>query len=165
MNKKAIKNTMIIRWSDDDDCYIAMSPLLDSVIGAGDSEAEAWKEFSNILDDAYEAYLEGKLKYDTPGRPAKNRIALNVDVQASTKNSIKVLAVEKECSQGEIVDFLLASHLLLKKSESKKNSVEAKLSVNASGMAPGAETRLKALEDKISEFQNTIEILTKKTKK
>ncbi len=164
MNKKAIKSTTIIRWSDEDDCFIAMSPLLDSVIGVGDSEAEALEEFSDILDDAYEAYIEGKLKYDTPGRPAKNRIALNVDVQASTKNSIKVLAVEKECSQGEIVDFLLASHLLLKKTN-QKNSVEAKPSVNASGMAPGAETRLKALEDKISEFQNTIEILTKKTKK
>lgn len=111
------------------------------------------------------SYLEGKLKYDTPGRPAKNRIALNVDVQVSTKNSIKVLAEEKGCSQGEVVDFLLASHLLSPKNESKKTSLGSKKLVKASGLAPGVETRLKVLEDRISEFQNTIEILTKKTKK
>ncbi|MCW5821249.1 MAG: hypothetical protein KIT34_00510 [Cyanobacteria bacterium TGS_CYA1] len=116
MNKKAIKNTLIVRWSNEDHCFIASSPLFDSVIGVGDSESEALKEFCDILDDAYEAYLEGELKYDYPGRPAKNRIALNVDVQANTKKSIKDLAMEKGCSQGEVVDFLLAYHILSGKS-------------------------------------------------
>lgn len=164
MNRKTIKNTAIARWSNEDDCFIVSSPLIDSVIGAGDSEMEAWKEFCNILDDAYEAYLEGALKYDNPGRPAKNRIALNVDVQVRTKNTIKTLAKEKGCSQGEVVDYLLACHLfsgqykdenpdtkfLIKDSQNPVNYASQKSALKL-------ETRLKTLETKIDRVLKSLE--------
>lgn len=162
MNKKAIKNTLIVRWSNEDHCFIASSPLLDSVIGVGDSESEALKEFCDILDDAYEAYLEGELKYDYPGRPAKNRIALNVDVQANTKKSIKDLAMEKGCSQGEVVDFLLAYHLFSGKSNFANPDTE--FLVKDSGTLKYASRKIPiSLEQRLESVEKKIDRVLKNT--
>jgi predicted RNase H-like HicB family nuclease len=171
MNKKAIKNTAVTRWSVEDDCFIVSSPLIDSVIGVGDSESEALKEFCDILDDAYEAYLEGELKYDYPGRPAKNRIALNVDVQPNTKKSIKDLAAEKGCSQGEVVDFLLSYHLLSGKSNSANPDIEflvkdsGTLKYGSRKVPISLEQRLESVEKKIDRvLKNTESFKSNKSK-
>jgi predicted RNase H-like HicB family nuclease len=111
MNKQAIQKTAISRWSEDDECYLIQSPLMDSIIGVGDTVEEAQREFSNILSDAYEAYLEGKMSVaDKAGRPAKNRIALNTDVKQATRDAVRHLASEFTCSQGEVIDFLVFFH-------------------------------------------------------
>jgi len=108
MNKKAIANTAILYWCNEDECYLKESPLFDSVLGVGDTPQEAEKTFSNLLDDAYEAYLEGRVPgYSKPGRPAKGGISLNSDVRPATKNTIKVMSQQLECSTGEVVDYLL----------------------------------------------------------
>jgi len=105
VNKKAIQNTAITYWSNDDDCYVVESPLIDSIIGVGDTPEEAQREFKNILSDAHEAYAAGRMNQ---GRPAKNLVALNSDVKLDTRNAIKALASEKQCSQGEAIEYLLA---------------------------------------------------------
>lgn len=82
MNKKAIKKTAVLYWCDDDQCYLKESPLFDSVLGVGDTPEEAERPFSDLLDDAYDAYLEGRVPgYTKPGRPAKGGVALNSDVR------------------------------------------------------------------------------------
>lgn len=110
MNKQAIQSTAISYWCDEDQCFIVQSPLMESIIGAGDSIEEAARGFNDILSDAYQAYLEGRLSSEKPGRPAKNRIALNIDVKPETRQSVKELAIKYACSQGEVIDYLLAFH-------------------------------------------------------
>ncbi|MBX9880281.1 MAG: hypothetical protein K2Y22_17615 [Candidatus Obscuribacterales bacterium] len=108
MNKKAIAKTAVLYWCEEDECYLKESPLFDSVLGVGDTPQEAAKTFSDLLDDAYEAYLEGRVPgYSRPGRPAKGGVALNSDVRPETKKRIKEIAEDFECSTGEIVDYLL----------------------------------------------------------
>jgi predicted RNase H-like HicB family nuclease len=110
MNKNAIANTAITYWCKDDKCYLRESPLFDSVLGVGDTPEEAEQTFSDLLDDAYEAYLEGRVPgYASPGRPTKGGIALNSDVKPATKKKIKELAEKFDCSTGEVVDYLLFS--------------------------------------------------------
>lgn len=110
MDKDAIRRTAVVCWSAEDDCYVVSSFMLDSVLGAGDTENEAFREFDDILSDAYEAYCRGRLKHEKPGRPSKNTIALNVDVQPDTKEQIKDLATTIGCSQGEAIDFLVSCY-------------------------------------------------------
>lgn len=108
MNKKAIKKTAVLYWCEDDQCFLKESPLFDSVLGVGDTPEEAEKTFSDLLDDAYDAYLEGRVPgYTKPGRPAKGGVALNSDVRPETKVRIKELAQQFDCSAGEVVDYLL----------------------------------------------------------
>jgi len=108
MNKAAILQTAVC--TTEDNLYVFESPLLQDCIGAADTEKEAWEHFTHHVDVAYAAYLEGRLAgmYDRPGRPAKNRSSLTLRVQSGTKKAIAKLAKEKECSQGEIADYLLA---------------------------------------------------------
>ena len=107
MNKKAIRNTAICYWSEEDETFVVESPLFETIAGIGVTEEDSWKVFDNLLDDAYEAYLEGRVPgYERPGRPAKGGVALNIDVKSETKELIKNLANDFQCSQGEIIDFL-----------------------------------------------------------
>lgn len=108
MNKKAIKKTAVIYWCEDDQCFLKESPLFDSVLGVGDTPEEAENAFSDLLDDAYDAYLDGRVPgYTKPGRPAKGGVALNSDVRPETKERVKELAQQFDCSTGEVVDYLL----------------------------------------------------------
>src|SRR6516164_2602533 len=107
MNKRAIRNTSVCYWSGEDEAFVVESPLFETIAGVGGTEEDSWKVFDNLLDDAYEAYLEGRVPgYERAGRPAKGGVALNVDVKSETKELIKRLAADFHCSQGEIIDFL-----------------------------------------------------------
>lgn len=108
MNKAAILQTAVCTLEDS--VYVYESPLLPDCIGAADTEEEAWEHFAHHVDTAYASYLQGRLvgMYNRPGRPAKNRTSLTLRVQSETKKAIAKLADEKECSQGEIADYLLA---------------------------------------------------------
>lgn len=106
MNKEAIRKTAVCYWSDEDDCYVIESPLFSSIAGAGETTAEAFQTFENLLSDAYEAYLEGRVPQERRGRPSKSGLALNTDVKPETKDVIVRLAKEFGCSQGEVIDYL-----------------------------------------------------------
>ena len=81
------------------------------IAGVGTTEKQSRIIFDRLLDDAYEAYLEGRVPgYEKPGRPSKGSIALNVDVKPETKQLIKTLTDNFQCSQGEIIDFLVWSY-------------------------------------------------------
>ena len=111
MNKGAIRKTAICYWSEEDKAYIVESPLFETIAGVGATEKESRKIFDNLLDDAYEAYLEGRVPgYEKAGRPAKGRIALNADVKPEAKQFIKNLADDFQCSQGEVIDFLVCAY-------------------------------------------------------
>ncbi len=111
MNKEAIRKTTICYWSNEDKAYVVESPLFETIAGVGATEKESRKVFDNLLDDAYEAYLEGRVPgYEKAGRPAKGRIALNADVKPEAKQFIKNLADDFQCSQGEIIDFLIYAY-------------------------------------------------------
>jgi hypothetical protein len=110
MNKDTIRSTAVSRWEPKGKYYIVQSPLYDALIGAADTESEAWEIFDDFLDDAYTSYLEGRLggMYGKRGRPAKNRKALHCEVKPETRKELKSLADELGCSQGETIDYLAA---------------------------------------------------------
>lgn len=161
MDKDAIRKTAVVHWSADDDCYIVSSFMLDSIIGAGDSEAEALKEFDDILSDAYEAYCQGRLKYDKPGRPSKNTIALNVDVKAETKDRIKELATTIGCSQGEAVDFLISCYQAYKSRQAVGSGMVAEARSNYKIKSVTSE---KDIEARLSKIESVL-FKTEKSKR
>ncbi len=125
------------------------SNKLDSVIGAGDSEIEAFKEFEDILSDAYDAYCQGRLKYEKPGRPTKNTTSLNVDVRPETKDQIKELATTIGCSQGEAVDFLVSCYLAYESRRSVKSGMVAESRTKYKTKTVGSKNDIEARLSKI----------------
>lgn len=106
MDRDKIKRTTVCRREDGH--FVAWSPLFRYGIGAGETEAEALRVFNEIVNDAYIEYLEGNLKHDKPGRPSKNGVIINTQIQVDTKNGIASLAASMELSQGEVIDYLYA---------------------------------------------------------
>jgi predicted RNase H-like HicB family nuclease len=108
MNKVAISKTAICYWSEEDDSYVVESSLFETIAGVGDTPEDAFRVFDDLLDDAYEAYLEGRVPgYDKPGRPTKGYTSLNTDVRPETKATLRALSAQFGCSMGELIDFLL----------------------------------------------------------
>ena len=112
MNKEAVLKTTV--WSRDieDGSFVVESPLMPGLAGAGETVKEAWESFKVFLDSAYQSYLEDRLggSYGKRGRPAKDNIEIHVKVRQTTKTALQQLAEDKECSQGEVIDYLLASY-------------------------------------------------------
>lgn len=109
MNKGVIKQTAVKYWSRQYKQFLVESPLLDGVLGVGDTEAEAWKIFCDLLDDAYVAFVEKRMsaQYIKPGRPAKGKMIFSAEVKPKTRDRIKALAGDLNCSQGELIDLML----------------------------------------------------------
>lgn len=148
MNKNAIRSTAVCLWDATDKCFIVQSPLYDALIGAAESEAEAWEIFDDFLDDAYTSYLEGRLggMYAKRGRPAKNRTGIHCEVKPETKRDILGLTTDLGCSQGEIIDYLAAFFKAAKSNESTAALVSRPLKRTASTarkVAPGSKSRSK----------------------
>mgnify|MGYP003384291137 CR=1 FL=1 len=108
MNKAAILNTAVLKREDD--CFVVESPLLPQCIGAARSAKTAWAHFNHHVEDTYDEYLKKNLAgmQKTPGRPAKTQASLSIRVKPRTKRLISKVAKEKSCSQGELVDYLMA---------------------------------------------------------
>ena len=150
MNKKAIANTAILYWCNEDECYLKESPLFDSVLGVGDTPQEAEKTFSDLLDDAYESYLEGRVPgYSKPGRPAKGGLPLNSDVRPETKNRLRELAKQFDCSTGEVVDYLLFS----------REHLDGIMKVYTHKSA--SKSKLDDLSDRVTKLENFLQEKTK----
>ena len=109
MKPEVIKKTAISYWSPEYKQFLVESPLLDGVLGVGDTEEEAHSIFDDLLADAYLAFIEGRLstQYDKPGRPSKGRSIFSADIKPSTKTEIKKFAEDVGCTQGELIDVLL----------------------------------------------------------
>jgi len=161
MNKQAILKTAICYWSKEDDCYIVESPLLEPIAGVGENPEEALRIFKNLLSDAYEAYLEGRMPgYDKPGRPAKGNVTFNTDLQPETKERIRTLASHIGCSMGEIVDYLLFYYDHVKP-ETSRNQIKHSQSLSRSNKInsptlAGISKRLANLESLVEKVHQDI---------
>ncbi len=107
MNCDAILNTAVVRWSEDDEAYIAMSPLVDYICGAGSTEDEAIQSFQLHVNAHYEAYIQGRHAANArPGRPRKDKkVPLRAEVRPETKREIAAMAKRLGISQGEAVEY------------------------------------------------------------
>ncbi len=63
MHKQAIMNTAVCYWSEEDDCFVVESPLLEIIAGVGETREGALCNFERHIDTAYESYLEGRMKH------------------------------------------------------------------------------------------------------
>ena len=155
MNKETIVKTAICYWSNDDDCFVVESPLEETVLGAGDTAAEAWQSFKNILSDTYEAYLEGRMPNKRPGRPSKGGVPLNSDVKPETRDYIKALATRFGCSQGEVVDYITFFHeKTARAAKSNHTPVDKREILDSMGKA------IKKLNESMSKLSHEHESLT-----
>jgi predicted RNase H-like HicB family nuclease len=74
MNRESIKKTAVCRYDDEEKCFIVSSPLYPTLIGAAETEEDAWDIFHDDLDDAYTSYLEGRMEHTSkPSKPDKKR--------------------------------------------------------------------------------------------
>jgi len=109
MNKKAIADTALCRYDETEQVYIVESPLFDRVTGVGETEIEAKRIFSELLDETYIAYLEGKLVgYDKRGRPSKGNVEFHAQVKPEVKAQISAKAKALGISQGDVIAYLAA---------------------------------------------------------
>jgi len=109
MNKRAIIATAISWYNKEDEAFVVQSPLFERVLGVAESEPEAWALFHEFLDDAYVAYLEGKLVgYEKPGRPAKNVVDIHAQVKPEVKKYLVEQAKALGISQGDVIAYLVA---------------------------------------------------------
>jgi predicted RNase H-like HicB family nuclease len=107
MNKVTIAKSAVSYWDENYQQYIVESPLFAGCTGVGDTEEEARQIFDDLLSDAYQAYLEGRVPgYARPGRPAKGAVPFNSNIKPESKELIQRLADEIGCSLGEAVDYL-----------------------------------------------------------
>ena len=111
MNKDAILKTVITRWSDEDEAYIAESPLADTIGGVGDTPEEAMEVHKRFVEGEYLAYLENKhAVYNKRGRPSKGKIKVSLDIRPDLREAIKAMAAEFGISQGEVLEYLHARY-------------------------------------------------------
>lgn len=113
MNRKAIQNTVVYNWKEDEKVYECSSVLLPICIGIADTQNEAWKIFNEHLDEIYIAHLEGKLAstmHKTPGRPKRSKVSLHAEVLPATRALLKEKCSELQISMGDLVDYLVAEH-------------------------------------------------------
>lgn len=111
LSKEAIRKTVVCAWSQDDECFIAVSALFPRITGTGDSFVDAIADFESVLDDAYDLLVKGKvLGYSQKGRPAKGGTDMHVSVRPSTKQFINAFREGINISQGEVIDYLVKAH-------------------------------------------------------
>jgi len=111
MNKATMIKTAETLWDENDQCFVSRSFLEESPIGVGDTPEEAFKVFLELLDIEYEAYQAGQHGlYNKPGRPSKNKIRLNIELDPIKKRELQTLAKEIGISQGEAVEILLSAY-------------------------------------------------------
>lgn len=103
MNIDAIKKTAFLRQEEGD--FIVESPLCQDVVGVGDTEAEAWQIFFEILED-YIADLKLNRVAKGPGRPKKGKKKFAVEIDPDILVAIGEYAKELGISQGEVVEYL-----------------------------------------------------------
>jgi predicted RNase H-like HicB family nuclease len=128
MNKKAIADTALCRYNEEENYYVVESPLFDRVSGVAETEKEARQIFHELLDETYLAYLEGKLVgYDKRGRPAKG----NVEFHAQIKPEVKIQILDKAkalgISQGEVIAYLAAAAEMRMDLEKRLKLLEEKM--------------------------------------
>jgi hypothetical protein len=113
MNKPdSIMNTAIITWSDDDDCFVATSPLEDGISGVGDTREAALASFRTHVTEHYKAYKAGKhaVHNRKVGRPAKGNITVAFEIRPEVRDEFKTVASALGITQGEALQYLLARY-------------------------------------------------------
>jgi hypothetical protein len=111
MNREGIKKTAVCRYDKRKKVYIVESPLLDICHGIANTEQKAWEIFEDLLNAMYIEYLEGRKvgQYSKRGRPRKGGVAFNANIKSTTKKMVANLASHLGISQGEVMDFMVAS--------------------------------------------------------
>lgn len=107
MKRESILRTGVCYWSDEDDSFVVQSSLFSRTAGVGESPEAAWSHFRIMVDEALDDIRTDGL-YESPGRPTKDIVSLNVQCKPETRDAIKRLQRELETSsQGEVLDYLV----------------------------------------------------------
>lgn len=119
MNREAILKTAILRKTAEG--HLVSSPLCSGVIGIGPSPEEAYKSFSDLVQDRYIAYLEGKHSNSAEkrerGRPKKSYVEFHTKINPDVKLDLSNLAQSLGISQGELIEFLYRKYEVSKEEE------------------------------------------------
>jgi len=97
-----IDHEIKVNWSEEDDCFIAISEHYDTVIGVGDTKDEAKEVYLELLNEHLKAQQEGRL-IKRPGRPAKNNIKLSCNIPENIKTFIDSEASKRGLNQADII--------------------------------------------------------------
>lgn len=103
MNAEAIRKTAVLRREHGD--YVVQSQLCPDVIGAGDTEQEAWQIFEEILQDYLADHKAGRVAQGR-GRSRKHKIRFTTEIDPDVKRAIAAMARQFGVSQGEAIEYL-----------------------------------------------------------
>lgn len=107
MNDKAILNTAITSWREEDDCYWTESPLCDFIGAHGATPEESKALFQTFLEEHVAAYKDNRhAVLKKPGRPAKGKVSMHAELNPEIKAELSIVAKQLNISQGEAVEYL-----------------------------------------------------------
>ena len=107
LNTKSIESTLLCYWSEEDQCYVARSPLFLRTLGCGESRSEAINNFNESFAVMLEDYSRGQLSgYDGEER-ASESVQLQTKVKHHTADHIKEQCEKLGLSEGEYLDYLV----------------------------------------------------------
>lgn len=108
IKKDAIRKTAVSFWSEEDNSFVVESSRFTNIAGAGETRAEAYKVFEEMLDDTYEELEKDNVLGYKRGRPAKGGVDLHCQLQPDARDEITKLGKALGgLSQGETVEYLL----------------------------------------------------------
>lgn len=113
MSFAQIKNTAFCRWDSEDASYIVTSSIYDGIVGAGDTEAEAWQIFFEILEDVKESAHDGfYMGLDSQGelKMPISQQEVKLILSSDTADFIEKFSQLLEITQGQVVDFLAKAY-------------------------------------------------------
>lgn len=96
-----------IKWSEEDQCYIATSEEYPDLLGTGDTEEEAEKMLLEMISDYIEDEKKGKVRR---GRPVKDTVKLACRVSSDSKAYIDLYCLEYNLKPGSFIESLIQKH-------------------------------------------------------
>jgi hypothetical protein len=114
MDKERIIKTALTQWDPEDETFVTRSTEASSIVGVGETEAEALNDFMVDLGIQYQEWVNGTHGTLSPprstrkmGRPRTNRVKLNTHIAPETKACLTVLAKNHHKSIGQVIEILV----------------------------------------------------------
>jgi predicted RNase H-like HicB family nuclease len=109
MKAETIRKTALIQWSEEDEAFLIQSPLCPDVVAIEETEEQAWELFDDMLAVYLQAEQEGRLAKG-PGRPRKNKIRFDAEIDPDIKVALADEAKGLGISLGEMVEVLFGHY-------------------------------------------------------
>lgn len=112
LTKDEIIKSLVIEFSEEDECYVAESPIWTGNIGCGDTPDEAKSEFAALLDTGWPDYEAGNhaMNLRKVGRPATGKVSVNTRLEPTLRDELDEIANLLKVTRGEVIEALVKKY-------------------------------------------------------